>query len=412
MLNHYKLTQCMVPATAIEAFSGRAKFSPASFTANDAKFVLLLLQMTKNPICKGEPAVDISPEFYRTLEALIHTDTEKPNLLRMSESALCGDQGLQLYLWGKKYLLHPCNEVAAIASNSKLCDYFRTDLPPAYEDLQLATSSKTFVGSAIPADIVHHVYGGDSQKIFSDVVTYKVLFAEYFTANIVFSFIGTMEKLQFKNYEITLLSTNQGLLSQVKEQFAACASYLALKVAVKIFYLQQSLEEYSAGEKRFDFIEYNGGLSKSNNYMQHLSKLKDMLTDKGVIGVTYFTDNKHVSEVRHLLDVRNHSAHVPFSVDPLHLITGYLELNDLNIFKEDGEIITLLGGEQYRRINPPQNVSNLFFPVKPWKTLSRSETENILSNAGLKISSRLPTAYANPFEEVENYEITKFKSFG
>ena len=206
MLNHYKMAQCSLPAVVIEVFDGKSKTKPDFFTANDAKYVLLMLQMTKHQSCIGEPVVRLSSELLSRMEATIHSKTEKPNLLTISESALCADSAFQAYILDKKYLLHPCKEISQALHNSKTCSIFRDNLPPAYEDLQSATISKSFVGSAIPADIIHHIYAGDTQKIFSDSVTYKVLFAEYFTPAMVYSFIGNMKNLGFKNYEITIVT--------------------------------------------------------------------------------------------------------------------------------------------------------------------------------------------------------------
>eukprot|EP01035_Chromulina_nebulosa_P025391 gene25391-33141_t len=355
MLNHYKMTQCTIPAVVIEVFDGKWKTKPNFFTANDAKYILLMHHMTKHQSCIGESVARIPSELLSRMEASMHSTTEKANLLTISENAICTDSAFQAYIMDRKYLLHPCKEISQAVHNSKVCSIFRDTLPPAYEDLQAATAAKSFVGAAIPADIIHHIYAGDTQKIFSDSLTYKVLFAEYFSPAMVYSFIGNMENLGFKNYEITIVTPSEGLKNQIAESIRSCTRYYQFKSIAKINYMIQSLEDFGSklsNSKRFDYIEYNGGLSKSVSYAQHLRIMKSMLTSKGVMGVTYFTDNKHVHATRHLLSNRNHSAHLPFSVDPAYLLEGYLDLNGLSGFKNDLELLTLLGGEVYHGSSP------------------------------------------------------------
>jgi hypothetical protein len=320
-----------------------------------------------------------------------------------------------MYVMDRKYLLHPCKEISQAVHNSKICSVFQDNLPPAYEDLQAATAAKSFVGAAIPADIIHHIYAGDTRKIFSDSVTYKVLFAEYFSPAMVYSLIGNMENLGFKNYEITVVTPSEGLKLLIGERIRSCTGYYRFMSTVKINYIIQSLEEFGSklsNSKRFDYIEYNGGLSKSVSYAQHLRILKSMLTSKGVIGVTYFTDNKHVHATRHLLSNRNHSAHLPFSVDPAYLLEGYLDLNGLSGFKNDIELLTLLGGEVYPGSSPPLRISDLKLPPTEWKLFGRSEVERVIHQEGLKVVSRLPTAYASPFDEIDNYDVQKYQAHG
>jgi hypothetical protein len=415
MLNHYKIVQCSIPTVIIDVIDGRRKVNPGAFTAGDAKFILLMLQMTKHPSCIGEHVVRISSELLSMMEARIHTQTEKPKLLALSESALCTDSALQTYLLEKKYLLHPCKDVSASFHNLKACSIFRDNMPPAYEDLQAATVAKSFIGAAIPADIIHHIYAGDTQKIFSDSVAYRILFAEYFSPDMVFSFIGNMEILGFKNFEITIVTPIDGITNMINQQYNGCAGYYNLKPTANIKYITQTLEEFGAKnshDKRFDYIEYNGGLSKSASYAQHLRILKSMLSSKGVIGVTYFTDNKHVRDARHLVRTRNPDTHLPFSVDPSYLLEGYLELHGLGGFKNDVELMTLLGGEVHPRTIPPQRSADLKLPLYEWKVFGRSEVETVVHEAGLKVVSRLPTAYASPFEEIDNYDVKKYQSQG
>jgi len=51
-------------------------------------------------------------------------------------------------------------------------------------------------------------------------------------------------------------------------------------------------------------------------------------------------------------------------------------------------------------------------PSPLWKVFGRSEVEEVLHRAGLKIVSRLPTAFASPFDEMDNYDLKKYQSHG
>ncbi len=170
---------------------------------------------------------------------------------------------------------------------SKACSIFRDPISPAYEDFQVSTASQSFIGAAIPTDIIHHVYSGDIRKIFSDAVTFKVLFAVYFSPdNMVVSLLGNFETLSFKYYEITIVTPLEDVMTQIDDEtYMKCAETYTTSEKKKVKYFVQSLDEFGAtfrsGSMNFDYVEYNGGLSKSSSYIQHLKILKSLLTTKG-----------------------------------------------------------------------------------------------------------------------------------
>lgn len=420
MLNHFKMSQCDLPTTAVEIIQARALLRPDILESNDVKYVLLLLHMSRQDICGGK-VISLNPDFYAIMDRVAIADANQKrqkglNLLQTSVESLCADSALQKYLLEKKYVIHPCKDFGSIVSFSKSCEAFVADLPPAYEELQATSFAKAFIGSANALDIIHHVFAADAQQIFTEGKKLNVLFAEYFSTKMVMSLIGAIERLQFKYYEVTVVAASERKLFEVKEMIAGCSSVAGLRPNIKVTYVNESLETYLDSRAnmhhRFDFIEYNGGMSFSPNYSFHLSKLKGVLTEKGVIGVTYFTDNRHVRQVRELIRQRNVSAHVPFSVDPLNIIKSYLEMNDLSFLSEDQDIITVMGGEPLQRAIPPQKEEHLYFPAHTAKLFSKSSADLALAQAGLKVISRLPSAYSSPYEEIESYEVKKFKSYG
>ena len=62
--------------------------------------------------------------------------------------------------------------------------------------------------------------------------------------------------------------------------------------------------------------------------------------------MTYFTKNKHVSHIQHLLRTRNQSAHLPFSAESRYALEGYLDLHGLGAFNKDVDLMTMLSQSQ------------------------------------------------------------------
>jgi len=62
--------------------------------------------------------------------------------------------------------------------------------------------------------------------------------------------------------------------------------------------------------------------------------------------VTYFTKNKHVSHIQHLLRTRNQSAHLPFSEESRYALEGYLDLHGLGALNKDADLMTMLSQSQ------------------------------------------------------------------
>ena len=62
--------------------------------------------------------------------------------------------------------------------------------------------------------------------------------------------------------------------------------------------------------------------------------------------MTYFTKNKHVSHIQHLLRTRNQSAHLPFSAESRYVLEGYLDLHGLGALNKDADLMTMLSQSQ------------------------------------------------------------------
>lgn len=93
---------------------------------------------------------------------------------------------------------------------------------------------------------------------------------------------------------------------------------------------------------KFDYIEYNGGMSRSASYLKDLGSLEGILATDGVIGVTALAANKHVRDIQALLQSRNTSVHKPFSEEAARLVRQYFKTNGLNIRASDDDELTFL----------------------------------------------------------------------
>ena len=126
-------------------------------------------RMTEHESCNSPVRFDTATTE-RIRLALQHQQPQQPPQQRISLQAsaaqLCGNGELEGYLRSQRFEVHPCEEVRARARLQERCQAFYTDLPPAYEELQVSSAERRYVGAGALPDLVHHVYNGDYSKVF------------------------------------------------------------------------------------------------------------------------------------------------------------------------------------------------------------------------------------------------------
>lgn len=269
------------------------------------------------------------------------------------------------------------------------------------------TDAKEFVGAALMMDIIHHIFNGDSAKVFNSGHVFRFLFAKYFNPKIIYNLIGFFDRTGFKQYEIVIV-TEEPVINEIKATIESCRTMLKNGPPAIVYskvgisdYLKHSLtrKRYQASHMKhsvlFDYVEYNYGLSMSDDYTTELANFKELLAPEGVIGLTYFTKNYHVDKINETIEKKNNQRFVPFSIENTRLIKNYFELNSMNFLMKDNTLITFLGGE----ITPlKMHHNNIEIPDRvKWRAYSQHEVVHILSSLGLKVSAWMPSAYAKPF---------------
>jgi len=291
----------------------------------------------------------------------------------------------------------------------------------------LVTVAKEFIGSAIVPEIIHHgfqgqrsaflytghtlryafiltsLFGGLFQQAYPSLCTIfckRFLFAEHFRPAMVYNLIGELQRRGLTDVEIVVVSPDALTISLMQQRIKDCKPLLSSPIQPgSLTFHSMSILQYASLRDvgLFDFIEYNGGLSKAIDPDQELAALKELLhTDTGVLGLTYFTHNHHTTRVRALVDARNTSFMVPFSLEATRLVHAYLDQHKLGLFKSDQELVIHLGGEEEEWTNVRYKQDHLV-PRVQGRSLTKSQALTLITKAGLAVSSWVPTAYANPF---------------
>lgn len=229
----------------------------------------------------------------------------------------------------------------------------------------------------------------------------------------VYNLLSQLKSKQISNYEIIIVTPDTKLIANMKETLSiTCSSVTNSYHLDKLIYVNSFLSHYIDKIKKkistttttssivkvvndmknlhykFDFIEYNGGLSMNpNSNVRHLIGLNDLLHENGVIGITYFTKNKHVDNIKKLLLSQNNTYFLPFSLERNRFIQQYLIDNNMNSFINDHELIASLGGERhaYERNYIPHKVMDLEQTVE-WKTFTQIEVTAMIESAGNEYS--------------------------
>lgn len=102
-----------------------------------------------------------------------------------------------------------------------------------------------------------------------------------------FSLIGSLLRHEIQHFQIHVISQDFQLYSSILEEIRLCSPLISLPdLSNRLFIEHISLEKFFEAEDlaKFDYIEYNGGVSLTNDYRRHLEIFKKLLSPEGVIG--------------------------------------------------------------------------------------------------------------------------------
>jgi hypothetical protein len=223
------------------------------------------------------------------------------------------------------------------------------------------------------------------------------LFAEYFDKRAVYNLLGQFQRAGYENFEIDVVTSDNSKILEMKADFQLCQSVVQFQteqlrfesVSIDSFFDLENVEDY-------DYIEYNGGVSIDPNFSNHLRLFRDHLSEDGVIGLTYFSNNSHVRELKGQIDKMQVKQFIPFSLETKRLIKEYLEMNRLGLLANDEHLMYFLGAEPRKRAYPPKSVEDLA-PAVNWKAYKRQDIREILDKNNLTGISWVPTAYSFPY---------------
>jgi len=226
---------------------------------------------------------------------------------------------------------------------------------------------------------------------------YKILFAEYFNINNVYSVIAFSLKNNV-NINIVILTKDTIIAKQLKDTIALCSSsalaYTAIKVSSIIDYYNSNKNDVNT----IDYIEYNGGISRNTNddVTVHLSIFKKLLVSDGVIGISFFVTNVHSQALQSMIDNMSSSNLFDASKARELMVRYYLESSNLFIYANDKELVSFLSNN---------SSSNSILR-------RQSDVTDIVKANGYSIQSWIPTVYSKPFDELQDYKHYQYQAFG
>lgn len=235
----------------------------------------------------------------------------------------------------------------------------------------------------------------------------RILFAQYFNPKMLYNLLGYLQRLKFDNFEIVVLTTENGYADLIQSMIKQCGAFFRVQYPLrKVQFVFDSLTSLSKNpslhplmQQSFDYIEYNGGLSITNEQQIELQVLRSFLKHSGCIGLTYFANNIHVRNIREQIRLADTEAMKPFSLETKRLISFYLEANKMETLVSDIQLMTFLGAEPAMRQYPP-NARGDMVPPMNWTAFHMPEVVSLLQQSELSAFAWLPTAYSQPYGKV------------
>jgi hypothetical protein len=376
---------------------------------NIALYVLMLKEMQERPQCiaANKQPYDMTSAAQEAIELFIpkrgSTNSYNPSLRE-----LCDNVALRAYLNQTRYKLHACDRLQMDIDDTERCADLQVDmLPPSMEFH--ARAYNEFLGAGSIPDVVHHAYKGNAQLLYAKRI--NILFAEYFNIRNFYNLVGFFLRNKSFRGDITVVTQDINLANQAQEVLESCIfrqegtytiSYKIIRLTDYLFRVSEENAKLSSMyQTKFDYIEYNSGLSTSTEATTHLTFFSEILAPNGVLGLTYFGANHHQQTIRSLVKNRNSSAHHPFSQQAERIVEAYLCANQMCDLTNDDELVQFLAG-----ISPDVEMKDTF------AAFHRHEVEGILFSYGLKEVSWLPATYSHPYSELQQASVQKYKSIG
>ena len=131
---------------------------------------------------------------------------------------------------------------------------------------------------------------------------FRVLFPVHFNLKGLYRFVAQLLRLQYDypsfEFEVVVVVTDIVYVDTIKKTINFCGgSHADIRFVTDTFdNFVQRTEATNVG--LFDYIEFNGGLNIRSTYRSVLSSLRSLLSSNGIIGLTAFTSNKMVEEIR------------------------------------------------------------------------------------------------------------------
>jgi hypothetical protein len=353
---------------------------------------------------------------------------DKTNNIVMDLHVLCKDRDLSGHIRDHKRLVNGCKDHGINYALHKKCRDYRMgiELWSSDEASQLSNFGE-FIGAAVLPDLIQHVYQSDTTMVTrgkeaaavaaagsSGSKSYRVLFAEHFNPRNVATLMGfAAEHLQGR-VEVIVVTSSRTVMDDLVESIKFCALVenlpytIHLAASLEVWLREYSDKAWSGAENApfFDYIEYNGGVSMSDDAAQEMSLMRDVLHPGGVLGVSYFSRSVWQEELHSLMAAQNTSYNpASFSADSDHILQSYLNLRGLSAYAEDSQLFAFFtppGDEKADAASGGAGSSR-----RARRVFHKAEMAQWASDCGYAVAATLPAVTQSPFSTLQShYEVS------
>lgn len=340
-------------------------------------YFLKLFQVSQQPpaLCKL-PTVGVSEDMRKWLS-------------NSTMDMICQDTELLEYIRLNGILVHPCEDISRIDQHHLFCRHSADN--NNYQDAGLVGAIDS-IGTVNLLDIVHHVYGGNAGHIFgSKARVFNILFAGIIDPQNVYLFMLQLHKLKHLHrfipedsavandrprVQVCVMTEDYMVMRTIEKYMATCAEDIPMSIKF-------ISSKFLTSTAPFDYIDYRNGISMREHFRSDLAELYACLNVDGVIGISAFSQNAIVRNIKEFLSRIDIQAHEPFSLDSAKLVKEYLYTRGYKTLAErDPELISFLS-----------NSRNGIWQ-KHWTI---AEMLNFVQESGLKEVSFLPSLARNPY---------------
>ena len=268
MLNYISHLKCALPLLSVRTLLIQRQVDPNFVeTTGFVKYVHLLASMTKADIC-----IKYDTTMPNTLLQNVEDIVNQYQLPRVawneeSNTRLCNDEELLLFIESNMYTLHSCNEVI----HSRQCRQF---------------TAKSFVDSSRSFEYLQRLL--EKYNFFSNhtkplVSKMKILYPDYFSVSRLYNFLGFVDHFNMtSSFDISILSYDKQLLEDIAFNVKHCAPSTTSMIGLLLVInpstgLLSSLTSHHGNKSgffpKFDCIEFNGDFEPSNRNLRDETEL-------------------------------------------------------------------------------------------------------------------------------------------